>query len=352
MSYERTDDIVTLALAMQSSTEGVSLADIQRMSRCSRRTAERLRDAVFRAFPQAEEFADGSRTKRWRLPAGTSNRLVSFVADEFVELRLAADDLRRTGLASRASSVEGMALKLRALTRPQLLTRLEPDIEALLAAEGLTARPGPKPLIRSEVLAGIREALKAGRSLHILHRPRAAARGQTVVAHWRAVQPHGVLYGMRHYLVATATGKTEPYLWSLPNIEAIRDGAPLATPLLPFDLTAFAARSFGVYQEAPMDVIWRFSPAVAEDARAYSFHPTEAKEEQPDGGLIVRFRAGGAVEMCWHAFMWGTEIEMLAPVELRDRYLSLLDAARASSGQRTSGLGDQGSSKERCAMSR
>jgi predicted DNA-binding transcriptional regulator YafY len=51
--------------------------------------------------------------------------------------------------------------------------------------------------------------------------------------------------------------------------------------------------------------------------------------------------------MCWHAFMWGAEIEMLAPVELRDRYLSLLDAARASSGQRTSGLGDQGASKER-----
>jgi predicted DNA-binding transcriptional regulator YafY len=160
-------------------------------------------------------------------------------------------------------------------------------------------------------------------------------------------QPHGVLYGMRHYLVATATGKTEPYLWSLPNIEAIRDGTPLATPLLRFDLTAFAARSFGVYQEPPMDVIWRFSPAVAEDARAYSFHPTEVKEEQPDGGLIVRFRAGGAIEMCWHAFMWGTEIDVLAPDELRHRYLALLDAARASLGERTfSSPGEHEASKE------
>ncbi len=347
MSYGRTDDILELALAMQSSATGVSLADIQQMARCSRRTAERLRDAVLRAFPQTEEFADGSRTKRWRLPAGTLNRLVSFVADEFVELRLAADELRRTGLASRANSIEGMALKLRALMQPRLLTRLEPDIEALLAAEGLTARPGPKPVIRSEVLAGIREALKAGRSLHILHRPRAAASGHTVTPRWRAVQPHGVLYGMRHYLVATATGKTEPYLWSLPNIEAIRDGSPLATPLLRFDLTAFAARSFGVYQEPPMDVIWRFSPAVAEDARAYSFHPTEVKEEQPDGGLVVRFRAGGAIEMCWHAFMWGTEIDVLAPDELRHRYLALLDAARATFGERTfSSPGEQEASKE------
>lgn len=70
-----------------------------------------------------------------------------------------------------------------------------------------------------------------------------------MVARWRDVQPHGVLYGVRHYLVATATGKTEPYLWSLPNIEAVCDGAPLAPPPLTFDLTAFAARSFGVYQE-------------------------------------------------------------------------------------------------------
>lgn len=103
-------------------------------------------------------------------------------------------------------------------------------------------------------------------------------------------------------------------------------------PLAHFDLTAFAARSFGVYQEKPMDVIWRFSPAVAEDARAYSFHPTEVKEEQSDGGLIVRFRAGGALEMCWHAFTWGAEVAILAPEELRRRYRALLDAARASLG--------------------
>jgi hypothetical protein len=30
-------------------------------------------------------------------------------------------------------------------------------------------------------------------------------------------------------------------------------------------------------------VVWRFSPAVAEDARSYQFHPSQTNEEQADG---------------------------------------------------------------------
>jgi len=62
-------------------------------------------------------------------------------------------------------------------------------------------------------------------------------------------------------------------------------------------LQTFAERSFGVFQEEPFDVVWRFSPTAAADARQFLFHPTQTMEDQPDGSLIVRFRAGGALEM-------------------------------------------------------
>jgi hypothetical protein len=29
------------------------------------------------------------------------------------------------------------------------------------------------------------------------------------------------------------------------------------------------------------------------------FHPTQTSEDEPDGSLIVRFRAGGTLEMYW-----------------------------------------------------
>jgi predicted DNA-binding transcriptional regulator YafY len=42
-------------------------------------------------------------------------------------------------------------------------------------------------------------------------------------------------------------------------------------------------------------------------------------EDQPDGSLIVRFSASGHLEMCWHLYLWGDQVEVpLAPERLRD----------------------------------
>jgi predicted DNA-binding transcriptional regulator YafY len=93
-------------------------------------------------------------------------------------------------------------------------------------------------------------------------------------------------------------------------------------------LQKFAERSFGVFQEEPFDVVWRFSPKAAPDARQFLFHPTQVLADQPDGSLIVRFRAGGALEMCWHLFTWGDQVEVMAPKRLRRMLTSL--ASRSS----------------------
>ena len=55
MRYSRQEDLLRLAVMMQGSAEGVSIADIEQTFDVSRRTAERMRDAVLRAFPQLEE---------------------------------------------------------------------------------------------------------------------------------------------------------------------------------------------------------------------------------------------------------------------------------------------------------
>jgi predicted DNA-binding transcriptional regulator YafY len=84
-----------------------------------------------------------------------------------------------------------------------------------------------------------------------------------------------------------------------------------------FDLAAYAAQSFGVFQEESTDVILRFEPEVADDAAGWLFHPSQSVEREPGGALIVLFRAGGVQEMCWHLFTWGTEVAIVAPKELR-----------------------------------
>jgi WYL domain len=57
-------------------------------------------------------------------------------------------------------------------------------------------------------------------------------------------------------------------------------------------------------------------PKAAPDARHFLFHPTQSFEDQPDGSLLVRFRAGGALEMCWHLFTWGNQVKVIEPKRL------------------------------------
>ena len=118
------------------------------------------------------------------------------------------------------------------------------------------------------------------------------ARGTLELSH-QIVCPYGFLYGNRHYLVAYSMNpEIRDYrLFSLANIETVEvlDFPFERRP--DFSLKEYAERSFGVFQEEPFDVVWRFSSDAAPDAREFLFHPTQTMEDQPDGSLIVRFRA-------------------------------------------------------------
>ena len=44
---------------------------------------------------------------------------------------------------------------------------------------------------------------------------------------------------------------------------------------IPFDLDAYAAGSFGMWREPPVDVCLRFSGGAAGDAAVFHFHPAQ-----------------------------------------------------------------------------
>jgi predicted DNA-binding transcriptional regulator YafY len=170
-------------------------------------------------------------------------------------------------------------------------------------------------VIRSEVIDTIRLAIKQGRELYVAYRSRHTRRSSG-----RRLHPYGFLLGKQHYLVGMSPDRHpgDARLFALGQIQRasvldrtfVRDSA--------FSLQKFAERSFGVFQEAQHDIVWKFSPAVAQAAAEYIFHPSQSLEEQCDGSMIVRFRAGGLMEMCWHLYTWGAEVEVLAPTALRD----------------------------------
>ena len=328
MAYGQIDNIFQLLLMMQGTRLGVSLQDIQGEFRVSRRTAERMRDVVVRAFGDRVEVVPSDEpVKRWRTAPGTLGELVAVTPEELLEMEAAEQALRREGLEVRAVILGRLAVKLRASMRPRELARMEPDLAALIEAEGLAARPGPRPAVTPEVLAPLRHAFKAMERVRLYYSPRGGGK-----AGWRTVSPLGLLYGVRHYLVAVPDGRTQPRLYSLPNIGRVEPMAETAHRPPGFDLRRYAAQSFGIFQEQPADIVLRFDPARAADAAAHRFHDDEAKEAGPDGALLVRFRAGGLKELCWHLFTWEPHVEIIEPISLRQDYARMLSDASVRHG--------------------
>lgn len=319
MRYQRMDDLMRLALKMQGLSQGMSLADIQEAFTVGRRTAERMRDSVARVFPQLEEVATGEPIKRWRLPPGTLNRLISVSAVELTELREAAGHLRAAGLPERADIIEGLMDKLCGLMPPSQRRRVEPDYEALVMAEGMALRPGPRPEISPGVLATLREAILGCRVVDVRYRAHQTGKVSTMPFH-----PYGLLYGGQHYLVGHARRSTGMRLLRLANLEQLELTDDVFERDPNFELADYVAQSFGIFQEPPVDVVLRFLPSAATEASRYRFHPSQQLEPQPDGSLLVHLRAGGLLEMAWHLMTWGGAVEVLTPTALRQTMRQLV----------------------------
>lgn len=304
----KAENLFELAVMMQRTAEGISLVDIQNHFSVSPRTADRMRDAIGRLFVQMEEVPTGERTKRWKLPAGIVNSLITFTADELAELKLAIKQSEQNNLHEQAKTLSSLYAKVEALQKDAAKRKTATDLEALSEAEGLAMRPGPRPKIDANVLNALRQAIKGCNEVQIKYK----SRGTGLISTQR-ICPYGFLYGNRHYLIAFNLNP-EVYSYrtfSLSNILEVLPTDKMFERREDFSLEEFAQRSFGVFEGPIYDVVWKFSPNAAEDAREFHFHPTQTMEEQEDGSLIVKFRAGGWWEMDCHLYTWGEEVEDL-----------------------------------------
>ncbi len=300
---------------MQGTADGISLNDIVNEYGVSRRTAERMRDAVRHIFPVDETRSDDG-FKRWRIPPGIARSLVHFSADELADMEMAINLLERESLPEQAYSLKNVVIKIRSLMKHEALRTVEPDLEALIEAEGFAMRPGPRPAIDQDVFEVLRNALKGSRKveIHYLGRSTGAVSRQRVC-------PYGFLWGDRHYLVAfSLNSRVRNYrLFAMSNISKAVLLDEWFTPKTDFSLKKYAEQSFCIFQEEPFDVVWKFSKLAARDAEGFFFHPSQQKERLDDGSLIVRFHAGGALEMAWHLATWNNEVEVLEPTDFWDR---------------------------------
>ncbi|MFP4104725.1 MAG: helix-turn-helix transcriptional regulator [Phycisphaerae bacterium] len=70
------------------------------------------------------------------------------------------------------------------------------------------------------------------------------------------------------------------------------------------------------------DVLLRFSPKVAGNVAEVQWHPTQQIEHNEGGSIDFRVRVDGIGEISWWVLGYGSEVEVLAPQQLRDRVAS------------------------------
>jgi predicted DNA-binding transcriptional regulator YafY len=315
LSYWKAEGLITLATLVAGRHAGVTLDEVMERFGVSKRTAQRMLRVLETLFPETDVGIDDDGRKRWRLAPSGLRDLLTLSAEEVAALDLATEKMKRSGLVVEAERLLSLRDKVMALVPRPIVARIETDLAALLEAQGLAARPGPRQRIDRKIIAAIAEAIKACRMIEVEYQSRDEPNPSL-----RWLAPHGLLVGLRSYLVARPDDDPAGpmRLYVIENIRSAKVGVQSFARDPTFNLQAFAQRSFGVFQndEEFGEVVWRFLPKAAAHARGFEFHPSQQIEDQPDGSLIVRFRASGHLEMCWHLYVWGNQVEVLAPEPL------------------------------------
>ena len=311
MRLEKAVMLLDLARRLSASADGMTLDEMASEIGVHRRTAQRLRDALSALFPQMEEIADG-KSKRFKITNGLDGLYQSPTAEELSTLSVAADGFRKEGATVRADALLALGVKVKSAMRGKALTRLIPDVDALVRAECIAIQAGPQPHEDEALMAQIRLAILSMNKVAITYE------GGSRPGDRRTLTPYGLMFGRANYLVGAEVGSDLPKHWRLDRITDLTILDEHAAPPPEFDMRTHAIGSFGIYRDDVEDVVLRIAPSASAEASNWRFHPSQTIENGPGGSLIVRFRSSGMLELAWHLFTGGNTIQALAPQRLKD----------------------------------
>lgn len=315
-------NILDLARHMRVSINGYSIKDIENIYGKGIRTARRVKNIIEEVFGLEEVYVNDGETKekRWRIPRGTLDTIMTFTTDEIAALKECMEYMRNQNYTGKYDLLKAILDKM--MFKSANLTATENNVEDLLKLQGFAVRQTPAIKINSDILKIISEAMLAQRRLIFMYTNK---KGEPKL---RKVAPYGIIYGEYTYLVGKEeNGKYMKY-FLLHKVKNLSMGTYFDKDEN-FDLQEYISRSFGVYQDInPMKVKLLFSPKIKDEISNYNLHPSQQIKNNPDGSTTISFEASGEKEICWYLFRWGEDVKILEPQNLKNTYKELLEKAK------------------------
>ncbi len=311
----KAEDIIELAMMFQNSFRGLCISDIQEHFECSRRSAERMKTVLFEMFPdRIEEVETNDKKKRWRFVKGTMNSLITFNADDFANLEylkgLSNDE-------NKQKQLDELVAKIKALTPQNNSRALETDIEAILESEGFAVRQYSRVKTDSKTMELLRNAMLSFKKVQFNYDIDGTTKSITL-------NPYGIIIADKYYLVGYNDYVADLRLYKIDKISDLVMLDEYFEKDEKFSLPEYCKKSFGIYQEEPIDIALEFDKSVKDDVLNYHFHPTQKLKELDNGNIQVKFTSGGTYAICQELFKWGTNVKIKKPSSFKAYYKKYL----------------------------
>ncbi len=318
MSFIKARELLRIAEMAKARYRGVSLRDIMSELSVNERTARRMARELEDLCPKVMITEDEDRRRWWKLTQ------VPFIDHRVVnEKELSALDLAirravRDGAENEVVTLQRIRDHLVASVPRSHARSAEVSSEIMMIANGFACRPGPAARIRQLHLEILFNAFIQPTMIEITYTSARDPEPRT-----KLVEPHGVIVGTRHYLVARDTladADRRFKQYRMDRIIEMKGTANIFERDPDFDIETYCTFAFGsFFSDAEHRLVrWRFEPRAALVAREFVFHPNQVMTDMDDGSLLVEFTASGWVEMAWHLVKWGLAVEVLHPPELKE----------------------------------
>jgi predicted DNA-binding transcriptional regulator YafY len=302
--------LITLLRTMRARRYGITVREMAREMGVAEKTIRRDLKLFERIGIRLSQ-ADGSHgRKTWRLAGTADLPPLAFSYDEAVVLYLGRRFLEPMAGTQFWEAAHSAMTKIKSTLSESALRYLDRFPSLFHSTGAQLANYASKAQIIDDLTVATEEC----KSVHLVYQSQQATEPAT-----REVHPYSLV---RHwgwlYLVGFAPGHDEVRSYKVDRIEAAELSELTFERPADFDIAAYLAGSFGIYEgDDDVTVFVKFLPPAARHVLEGSWHGSQALTRERDGSVLARFRLSSTVEIKSWVLSFGARAIVLEPESLR-----------------------------------